>query len=42
MALGFIAEAMGLLEDAAKSDATYWAYKALTRANDTLREGRVA
>lgn len=33
-----IEEALGLLEDVEKSDAKYWAYRALVRANDELRK----
>lgn len=38
-AVGQIAEAMGFLEDTQKSDARYWAIKALIRAKDMLTTG---
>jgi hypothetical protein len=38
-AVAEITEAMGFLEDTTKSDARYWAMKALIRARDMLTSG---
>jgi hypothetical protein len=38
-AIAEITEAMGFIEDVAKSDARYWAMKALIRARDMLTSG---
>jgi hypothetical protein len=38
-AVAEITEAMGFLEDTTKSDARYWAMKALVRAKDMLETG---
>jgi hypothetical protein len=38
-AVAEITEAMGFLEDCNKSDARYWAMKALIRARDMLTSG---
>jgi hypothetical protein len=40
-AVAEITEAMGFLEDCLKSDARYWAMKALIRARDMLTSGSV-
>jgi hypothetical protein len=40
-AVAEITEAMGFLEDCRKSDARYWAMKALIRARDMLTSGSV-